>query len=41
MNSFKYNINNRRIEGTNNYIKYIKRIAFGYRKFSHFKARIY
>ena len=39
-NSFKYDINNGRIEGTNNYIKCIKRIAFGYRKFSHFKARI-
>ena len=39
-NSFKYDINNGRIEGTNNYIKCIKRIGFGYRKFSHFKARI-
>ena len=29
-NSFKYDINNRIIEGTNNLIKGIKRIAFGY-----------
>lgn len=39
-NSFKYNINNGRIEGTNNYIKCIKKIAFGYRRFDHFKTRI-
>ena len=39
-NSFKYDINNGVIEGTNNYIKCIKRIAFGYRRFDHFKARI-
>ena len=39
-NSFKYDINNEIIEGTNNYIKCIKRIAFGYRRFEHFKARI-
>ena len=29
-NSFKYDINNRIIEGTNNLIKCIKRIDFGY-----------
>jgi len=40
-NSFKYNINNGVIEGTNNLIKCIKRIAFGYRSFSHFSARIF
>ena len=40
-NSFKYNINNGIIEGTNNLIKCIKRIAFGYRKFDHFIARIF
>ena len=34
-NSFKYDINNGIIEGTNNLIKCIKRIAFGYRKFDH------
>ena len=39
-NSFKYDINNGIIEGTNNYIKCIKRIAFGYRRFDHFKTRI-
>ena len=39
-NSFKYDINNGIIEGTNNYIKCIKRIAFGYKRFDHFKTRI-
>ncbi len=40
-NSFKYDINNGVIEGTNNLIKTIKRIAFGYRKYDHFIARIF
>lgn len=40
INSFKYNYNNGIIEGTNNLIKCIKRIAFGYRSFRHFKTRI-
>lgn len=40
-NSFKYDINNGIIEGTNNLIKCIKRIAFGYKKYSHFIARIF
>ena len=40
-NSFKYDINNGIIEGTNNLIKYLKIIAFGYRKFDHFIARIF
>lgn len=40
-NSFKYDINNGIIEGTNNLIKSIKRIAFGYRKYNHFIARIF
>ena len=40
-NTFNYNINNGIIEGTNNYIKTIKRIAFGYRKFNHFVSRIF
>lgn len=40
-NSFKYEINNGIIEGKNNLIKCIKRIAFGYRRFDHFIARIF
>lgn len=39
-NSFYYDINNGIIEGTNNLIKCIKRIAFGYKRFDHFVARI-
>jgi transposase len=39
-NSFKYEINNGMIEGTNKLIKTIKRIACGYRKYNIFKARI-
>ncbi len=37
-NSIKYNIGI--IKGTNNLIKCLKRIAFGYRKYDHFIARI-
>ena len=40
-NSFKYDINNGVIEGKNNLIKTIKRIAFGYKKYDHFIARIF
>ena len=40
-NSFKYDINNGIIEGTNNLVKCIKRIAFGYRSYKHFTARIF
>ena len=40
-NSFKYEINNGIIEGTNNLIKTLKRIAFGYRKYEHFISRIF
>lgn len=40
-NSLTYNINNGIIEGTNNLIKCIKRIAFGYRRFNHFISRIF
>lgn len=40
-NSFQYDINNGLIEGTNNLIKCVKRIAFGYRSFSHFTSRIF
>lgn len=39
-NTFKYNYNNGYIEGNNNFIKVLKRIAFGYRSFRRFKARI-
>lgn len=38
--AFKYNLNNGIIEGINNLIKCIKRIAFGYKSFYHFKTRI-
>lgn len=40
INSFKSPYSNGKIEGTNNLIKVIKRIAFGYRNFSTFRARI-
>ena len=40
-NSFKYEINNGIIEGTNNLIKTFKRIAFGYRKYEYFISRIF
>ena len=40
-NTFKYDINNGIIEGTNNLIKTIKRIAFGYKRYNHFIARIF
>ena len=40
INSLKYNYNNGLIEGTDNLIKCIKLIAFGYKSFSHFKTRI-
>lgn len=39
-NGLKYPYSNGRIEGLNNKIKVIKRIAFGYRSFYHFKNRI-
>jgi len=40
VNSLKEKYNNGFLEGINNMIKTIKRIAFGYRSFYHFKARI-
>ena len=40
INSLKYKFNNGIIEETNNPIKFIKRIAFGYKSFYHFKTRI-
>ncbi|NLM62796.1 MAG: transposase, partial [Mollicutes bacterium] len=39
-NTFLNNYNNSYIEGNNNFIKVFKRIAFGYRSFLRFKARI-
>ena len=40
VNSFDYNLSNGITEGTNNIIKQMKHTAYGYRKFSHLKARI-
>jgi len=39
-NTFKHNYNNGVLEGINNKIKTIKRIAFGYRSYFHFRNRI-
>ncbi len=39
-NIFNNNYHNGYIEGNNNFIKVIKRIAFGFRSFTRFKARI-
>ncbi len=39
-NGLRYPYSNGRIEGFNNKIKVIKRIAFGYRSFYHFRNRI-
>ncbi len=39
--SFKYDINNGIIEGTHKLIKCIKKIAFGYKRFDYFIARIF
>lgn len=40
INSFKYSYTNSSIEGKNNKIKVIKRIAFGFKKLITFRARI-
>lgn len=40
-NAFKVSLSNGVTEGLNNKIKLIKRIAFGYRNFYNFRARIY
>ena len=40
-NTFNYNINNGIIEGTNNLIKAIKRISFGFKRFDYFVSRIF
>lgn len=39
-NTFNNNYHNGFIEGNNNFIKVLKRIAFGFRSFRRFKARI-
>lgn len=40
LNALEYTYSNGKLEGTNNLIKVIKRIAFGYRNFYNFRARI-
>ncbi|WP_349252236.1 ISL3 family transposase [Erysipelothrix aquatica] len=40
INALTYPYSNGRLEGTNNLIKVIKRIAFGYRDFYNFRSRI-
>ena len=39
-NTFTTGYHNGYIEGNNNFIKVLKRIAFGFRSFTRFKARI-
>jgi transposase len=39
-NAIQYNYSNGVLEGLNNKIKVLKRIAFGYKNFYHFKNRI-
>ena len=38
--SFKCQLSNGPVEGINNKIKVIKRVAYGYRNFDHFRGRI-
>ena len=40
-NSFTYDYSNGPIEGINNFVKVLKRIAFGYRNFANFRTRIF
>jgi len=40
-NSLRYEISNGYLEGINNYVKTLKKIAFGYRSFFYFKSRIF
>lgn len=40
-NAFETKYNNGALEGTNNKIKVIKRVAYGYRNFINFRSRIY
>lgn len=39
-NSFNFEYSNGAVEGINNYIKALKRVAFGYRNFANFRTRI-
>ncbi|MCT1988626.1 transposase [Helcococcus kunzii] len=39
-NALKYTYSNGYTEGLNNYIKTIKKVAFGYKSFFHFRNRI-
>ena len=39
-NALTHKYSNGKLEGTNNLIKVIKRIAFGYRNFDNFRSRI-
>ncbi|MEB6181569.1 transposase [Enterococcus casseliflavus] len=39
--ALKTRYSNSALEGTNNKIKVIKRVAYGYRNFHNFRARIY
>ena len=39
-NALKYTYSNGYTEGVNNYIKTIKKVAFGYKSFFHFRNRI-
>lgn len=39
-NTFTYKYNNGRIEGINNKIKVLSRVAYGYRNFSNYKNQI-
>ena len=41
INAIKYDLNNGVIEGINNKIKALKRVAFGYRSFYNFRKRIF
>ncbi|MDU2565127.1 MAG: transposase [Anaerococcus sp.] len=40
-NSFIYEYSNGMIEGINNFVKVLKRVAFGYRRFVNFRTRIF
>lgn len=40
LNSFQYRYTNAFTEGSNNTIKVLKRISYGYRRFDHFKKKI-
>ena len=40
-NAFQLTYSNGMVEGTNNKIKVIKRVAYGYRNFINFRSRIY